>query len=175
MLRLADLVVLGSLIAPALAQADALPPLPDPEGPPVLTVTGAIQVRNTPDAAVFDMEMLQALGTTWLTTTTPWTEGVQVFGGVPLYRLTERLGVRDGLLFARAINDYNAEIPIEDAAPGRALIAWELNGTPLPHRGQGPLWIIYPYDDSTEFQAEVIYSRSIWQLVHIEVRPAPGP
>ena len=36
-------------------------------------------------------------------------------------------------------------------------------------RDKGPLWIIYPYDQNTDYQTEVIYSRSIWQLDRIEV------
>lgn len=175
MLRIADLVLMATLIAPAAVRADAPPPLPAPQGPPVLTVTGAIAVTNAGDAAVFDMAMLQSLGRAELGTSTPWTEGVQQFSGVPLYRLTERLGITEGLLFAKAINDYNAEIPIEDAAPGRAMIAWDMNGAPIPPRGQGPLWVIYPYDHATEFQSEVIYSRSIWQLDRIEVLPDEAP
>ncbi|WP_323041216.1 molybdopterin-dependent oxidoreductase [Gemmobacter sp.] len=175
MLRIANLAVIATLIAPAALRADAPPPLPSPQGPPVLTVTGTIAVTNAGDAAVFDLAMLQSLGSADLRTSTPWTEGVQQFSGLPLFRLTERLGITEGLLFAKAINDYNAEIPIKDAAPGRALIAWEMNGAPIPPRGQGPLWVIYPYDVSTEFQSEVIYSRSIWQLDRIEVLPDGAP
>ncbi|RYH00603.1 oxidoreductase, partial [Salipiger sp. IMCC34102] len=36
-------------------------------------------------------------------------------------------------------------------------------------RDKGPLWIVYPYDDTPEYRSEVIYSRSIWQLDRIEV------
>ncbi len=36
-------------------------------------------------------------------------------------------------------------------------------------REKGPLWIVYPYSSSPEFQNEVIYSRSIWQLNRITV------
>jgi hypothetical protein len=37
-------------------------------------------------------------------------------------------------------------------------------------REKGPLWIIYPFDSSPEYQTELIYSRSIWQLNRIEVQ-----
>lgn len=172
MRRIATLALLAMLAAAAPLAADPPPPLPAPQGPPVLTVTGRIAVTNAEGAAVFDMAMLQALGAEELRTTTPWTEGPQVFRGVPLHKLTGRLGVSEGLLFAQAINDYNAEIPVTDAAPGRALIAWEMNGAPIPLRGQGPLWVVYPFDEHVEFQSQVVFSRSIWQLDRIEVRPA---
>lgn len=170
MLRILALLVLLA----AAVRADPPPALPAPQGPPVLTVTGRIAVTNAGGAAVFDMAMLQALGAEDLRTSTPWTEGPQRFRGLPLYRLTERLGVAEGLLFAQAINDYTAEIPIGDAAPGRALIAWEMNGAPIPLRGPGPLWVVYPFDDHAEFQSQVVYSRAIWQLDRIEVRPPGG-
>jgi hypothetical protein len=38
-------------------------------------------------------------------------------------------------------------------------------------RDKGPLWIVYPYDAKPEYRQELIYSRSIWQLDHIEVKP----
>jgi hypothetical protein len=37
-------------------------------------------------------------------------------------------------------------------------------------REKGPLWIIYPFDSSPEYQTELTYSRSIWQLNRIEVQ-----
>ena len=44
------------------------------------------------------------------------------------------------------------------------------NGEPMSIRDKGPLWIIYPFDDNPDYQTEVIYSRSIWQLdqIHVE-------
>ena len=33
-----------------------------------------------------------------------------------------------------------------------------------------PLWLIYPYDHNQAYQAELIYSRSIWQLVRLDLR-----
>jgi len=174
MLRIAPVALLAGLVLARAAACAELPdPLPMPKGEPVLTVTGSIGVRNTADAAVFDMAMLQGLGSSVIETSTPWTDGRQSFRGVPLYMLTDRLGVTEGMLFAQAVNDYNAEIPLEDAVPGRALIAWEMNGTPIPPRGQGPLWVIYPFDAAPEFQSEVIYSRAIWALDRIDVRAAP--
>ncbi|TAG09756.1 MAG: oxidoreductase, partial [Rhodobacterales bacterium] len=92
--------------------ADALPV---PTGEIVLTVTGDIQVKNQGDSAVFDAEMLKALGEVTYDTSTPWTDGVQSFTGVSLHRLMEVLGVTEGSLKATAINDYAIDIPVSDA------------------------------------------------------------
>jgi len=165
--------LLALLLAPWLmTQVGAAPDaLPVPDGDVVLTVTGDIAVANSPGAAQFDLGMLESLGPETIQTTTIWTDGVQVFTGVPLYRLLDRLGVTDGVLEARAINDYTAEIPLSDAVPGGPLIAWQRNADLMTVRDRGPLWIIYPYDSSGAFRTETHYSRSIWQLERINVHP----
>ena len=43
------------------------------------------------------------------------------------------------------------------------------NGEPMSVRDKGPLWVVYNFDSNPEFQTEVMYSRSIWQLDRIVV------
>jgi len=136
-----------------------------PTGDAVLIVTGAVDQTPT----VFDLEMLMALDATVIETTTIWTEGDQVFQGVALNVLLDALGVTEGTLLAKAINDYTVEIPVSDAVPGGPIIAYKLNDATMSVRDKGPLWVVYPYDSSPEYRSEVIYSRSIWQLDRIEV------
>lgn len=50
--------------------------LAPPSGKPVLTVSGGIASRNTPDGVVFDLAMLQALPKATFTTHTIWTDGL---------------------------------------------------------------------------------------------------
>jgi hypothetical protein len=151
--------------APALAED-----LPAPTGDILLTVTGAISVMNQGDAAVFDLDMLKAVGEVTFKTTTPWTEGEQSFTGVPLEALMQAVGVAGGTLTAKAINDYAIEIPVSDAVADGPIIAYLQNGDPMSVREKGPLWVVYPYDLKEDYQAEVIYSRSIWQLTNIDVK-----
>lgn len=145
-----------------------------PSGPVVLTVTGAIGATNAPGRADFDMDMLRSLGEVSFSTTTPWTEGVQNFTGVPLKTLVEALGVGEGTLRAEAINDYAIDIPLSDAVDGGPIVAYLHNGQPMSVRQKGPLWIVYPYDLRGEYQAEVIFSRSVWQLNRLEITSDPG-
>jgi hypothetical protein len=154
---LASLVLL--LATTASAQSSA-----SPIGDVVLSVTGAVNQ----DPTVFDLEMLMALDETVIETTTIWTEGTQVFQGVALDVLMEALGVSQGTLLATAINDYTVEIPVSDAVAGGPIIAYKLNDATMSVRDKGPLWVIYPYDSSSDYRSEVIYSRSIWQLDRIE-------
>ncbi len=145
--------------------------LGDPAGEIVLTVSGDIKVTNTDSAAAFDMAMLEELGATTFKTTTIWTEGVQTFVGVELQGLLKALGVDSGTLSASAVNDYAVEIPVSDAVESGPIIAFRRNGAEMSLREKGPLWIVYPYDNNPEYQSELIYSRSIWQLDRIEVLP----
>jgi hypothetical protein len=154
-----------------MAVAAAPQALPAPAGDVVLTVSGAIAVENAPGLAQFDLAMLEQLGVETLRTTTIWTDGEQEFRGVPLHRLLDRLGVTHGRLEARAINDYAAEVPVSDAVEGGPIIAWMRNGASMTVRDKGPLWIIYPYDARRDYRTEIHYSRSVWQLEQIDVRP----
>lgn len=141
-----------------------------PEGDVILTVTGAITQTNAGAAAAFDLAMLQAFAAIEIETTTIWTEGVQTFVGVELDDLLAAVGAEGAVLRAIALNDYAVDIPVTDAVDGGPVIAYLRNGAAMSLRDKGPLWIVYPYDSAPEYQSELIYSRSIWQLDRIEVR-----
>ena len=64
--------------------------------------------------------------------------------------------------------DYAVTIPTSDAVEGGPIIAYEMDGKPMSRRDKGPLWVIYPFDDSAKYRTETIYSRSIWQLNRIK-------
>ena len=140
-----------------------------PNGDVILTVSGAISETNSGSTAQFDRSMLDALGTLEIETSTIWTEGVQKFEGVEIATLLRALGVTSGTLRATAINDYSIEIPVSDAVEGGPILAFRRDGKEMSLRDKGPLWVIYPYDDNADYQTEVVYSRSIWQLDRIEV------
>ena len=159
-------VALGALLSAApLAAKD----LPTPKGEVILTVTGDIGAKNQGDSAIFDVDMLRQMGEVTFATSTPWTDGVQEFTGIPLNVLTKELGVTEGTIKATAINDYAIEIPLTDAVEGGPILAYMQNGKPMSVRDKGPIWVVYPYDLDQDYQAELIYSRSIWQLVRLDV------
>ena len=143
--------------------------LAQPKSEIILTVSGGIASTNDNDTAVFDLDMIKELGMTSIETTTIWTEGVQSFVGVPLTALLEAVEAEGTVIKATAVNDYAIEIPLDDPTSTAALIAYENNGSVMTLRDKGPLWIVYPYDEAPQFQTEVVYSRSIWQLDRIEI------
>jgi len=129
---------------------------------PLLTVT------HNETAVAFDFAALEAFDAVTIETETIWTEGTQTFTGVSLAQFVTDLELTNGVLLASAINDYTVEIPVTDAVDGGPIIAYLNNGEPMSVRDKGPLWIVYPYDSDPKYQAETIYSRSIWQLNRIE-------
>ena len=137
----------------------------------LLNVTGAIGQTNAGDAAAFDLAALEGMETVVIETTTIWTEGMQTFEGVALVDLLAAIEAEGANLRAIALNDYAVDIPVSDAVEGGPIVAFLRNGETMSLRDKGPLWVIYPFDSSPEYQTEQIYSRSIWQLDRIEVQP----
>ncbi|EBA16194.1 hypothetical protein RSK20926_20750 [Roseobacter sp. SK209-2-6] len=118
----------------------------------------------------FTLADLRALDAETFETETIWTEGNQVFTGVPLATLVALFGVEEGTLEARAVNDYMVEIPISDAVTGGPIIAYTRNGGAMSLRNKGPLWLVYPYDSNpASYKNETVYSRSIWQLDRLRI------
>ena len=72
----------AALLVLGWSAAFALDPLPPPQGPVILIVSGDIEITNSDQGAQFDRDMLYALGKTVVETTTSWTDGDQVFEGV---------------------------------------------------------------------------------------------
>lgn len=159
----AALALAASLAAPALAE-----PLAAPTEEVVLAVTGQVANGNAAEGANLDLALMATLGPAEITTSTIWTEGVHTFTGVPLDQFVKALGLTGTTLKMTAINDYMVEVPMADAIAGGPILAYEMDGKPMSVRDKGPVWLIYPFDSNTEYQSEVYYSRSIWQLNRIE-------
>ncbi|EWY35806.1 hypothetical protein N825_34280 [Skermanella stibiiresistens SB22] len=159
------------LFLAALTFGDALAQtLPTPLGKPILSVSGSISLTNEGRDAVFDREMLEALGTVAFETATPWDKRPVRFEGVPLGRLLDLLGTSGTKLTAIALNDYSAELPIEDTRKYEVILALKRDGEYMPVRGKGPLFIVYNFDADPELNSQKFYSRSVWQVVRLEVR-----
>jgi hypothetical protein len=142
-----------------------------PTGKVLLSVTGQIGVRNTADAAQFDLAMLEKLPQTSFQTRTPWYPEARKFTGVRLRDLLASLGAPGrASVSAEALNDYRALIPPEDWADYDLLVAWKLDDAPMLVRDKGPLVIIYPFDAHPKLRSAVRYSRAVWQLKALDVR-----
>ena len=144
--------------------------LPTPSGKPILSVSGNIAQTNVGAEAHFDRDMLESLGTVSFETTTPWDKERVRFEGVPLGRLLDRLGASGSRLIAVALNDYPAELPIDDIRKHDVLLALKRNGEYMPVQNKGPIFIVYNFDSDPELKSQKFYSRSVWNIAKLEVR-----
>jgi hypothetical protein len=103
-------------------------------------------------------------------TTTPWYEGAVKFEGVPLDKLMKSVGASGDRAVFVALNDYSTEIPMQDFAKYKVILALKRDGEYMPVRDKGPLFVIYPYDSDPELKSQTYYARSAWQVAKIIVR-----
>ncbi|MGY6411238.1 MAG: oxidoreductase [Alkalilacustris sp.] len=154
-LRVTLMAALMTLMAASAWGADALR----------LTIAGPDGER------AYALSDLRALGETEITTATPWTDGVVRFTGVTLARLLGDDVPPGSTLRLIALNDYASEMPAADVDANAPVIAYWMNGRPMSIRDKGPFWVIFPFDQGEQFQSEMVFSRSVWQLVRIEIGP----
>ena len=145
------LVMGGAMLAPEVARADVL-----------LTVESSGSQTIT-----YSREDLAALPRITFSTSTIWTEGVKEFSGVPMKALLEASGITSGTVRAVAINDYMVEIPVEALEDDAPIIVDMIDGKEFSRREKGPLWILYPFDQSVSYRTEENFGRSVWQLVRL--------
>ena len=144
-------------------------PPPAPTHPVLLTIIGAA-TENEHGQIVLDRPAFEQLPRRSFRTTTIWSTGVITFEGVPVTAILDRYGMTGGTLHLTAVNDYSVDIPVSEIRETEPIIADRMNGNTMSLREKGPLWLVYHYDSDPRFQTEVIFSQSIWQLHHIEVR-----
>ncbi|MGV1917707.1 molybdopterin-dependent oxidoreductase [uncultured Agrobacterium sp.] len=144
--------------------------LDPPKGPVVLTIKGSLEHPNAGDSAQFDIEMLEALPGRKGVMETPWTEGKTEFSGPFLKAILEAAGASGATIKLMALNDYSADVPMEDVTNIDSILATRMNGQRISVRDKGPLFMIYPFDQNPSLYNEKYFSRSVWQIKSIEVR-----
>jgi hypothetical protein len=161
---------LFAAVALVAAAAHAAAPLGKPAEKAILTIVGKIGVTNNAQSAVFDRAMLESIGMVSFTTSTPWYKEPVKFEGVPLAKLMEAVDAKGDRLVAVALNDYSAELPMEDIKKYNVILALKRDGEYMPVRDKGPLFIVYHYDSNPDLKNQKFYSRSVWQVARIEVK-----
>lgn len=141
-----------------------------PKGKVVLTVTGNVSTPNRGKTAVFDMAMLQALPQHTFTTQTPWEAKPTTFKGPLLRDVLAAAQASGSTVEATALNDYTISLPMSDTTQFDMVLAHTMNGSPIPVRTKGPLFVVYPFDSKPELKAAKYYERSIWQLKSLAVK-----
>lgn len=163
-------VVLPAIAFALVAGAGVAASLDQPKADSILTVSGKISVTNAQASAQFDRAMLEKIGMVSFTTMTPWYKEPVKFEGVPLAKLMAAVEAKGEKIVAVALNDYSAEVPMEDIAKYNVILALKRDGEYMTPRDKGPLFIVYPYDSNPDLKNQKFYSRSVWQVAKIEVK-----
>ncbi|QTF92041.1 molybdopterin-dependent oxidoreductase [Halomonas sp. BM-2019] len=142
-------------------------PLSAPSGEVLLTISGEIQRPNVGDEARFDRPMLMAIAPTVIETRTPWHPDRGRFEGPLLREVLATAGVRSDRVRVRALNGFEAEIPLSDLLEYDVILAMTRNDSPIPIRYFGPLFVLYPFDEHPELLTEAVRFRSVWQVTEI--------
>lgn len=160
------LSIIALLLAclPLLAVGDELPV---PEGEVLLTVTGDISHPNVDAAALFDRSMLMALSPLTVCTRTPWHRESGCFTGPLMREVLSAAGVQGERIVVQALNEFRAEIPVEELHDYDVILAMSRDGEPMPIREFGPLFVLYPFDDHPELHNEAVRFRSVWHVAEI--------
>ena len=145
-------------VVPGIAHADSLR---KPEGQVLLTITGAIEHKNSPNAAEFDYEMLQELGLVERQIDTPWTDASSVFEGVLTSKLMQAIGAAGDWVTAIAVNDYRIVIPMSDLTDYDTMLGLSQNGKRMKLRDKGPIWILYKNNNQPPIEKSQLNKRMI--------------
>jgi len=155
---------------------------PSSDGRILLTISGEIDAstasvdsvpvdENQSPSVSFDLERLESLGLIAVDTETPWTNGTIEFEGVLVRDILEFVKADGQSVQAVALDDYVVDIPIEEFLDHDVIVATRIKGKPMKVRENGPLWIIYPWNDNPDLRRPHFYSNSIWQLKAMTVLP----
>jgi hypothetical protein len=182
----------GALPLAGQAVGASLPAPPD--GPALLTVTGAIAQANRGPfdpaldqmmhkhgvsfrkAWVFDDAALRALPALTIRPTLEYDGKAHALRGPLLVDVLARAGATLGdktVLVLRAVDGYNVELPLAQARARRFIAATHVDGKPMPLGGLGPLWAVYDADRVPEMARLPLGQRFAacpWALYHVEVR-----
>lgn len=162
-----SIVLAAAIVAGSTMSALALD---KPTGDVILTVTGNVTHANAGNTAQFDVAMLEKLAARTGQMETPWTTGKVTFSGPLLRAVLDEAGADGSKLTVKALNDYAAEIPIEDAKTLDTILAMRMDGELMSVRDKGPLFLVYPFDLDPGLYNEKYFARSVWQIKEIDVR-----
>jgi hypothetical protein len=161
----------AAAFVPQWVPARARAALPEPGGPIILAVIGALGHRNDAAGAMFDDAMMAALPQVGFETATLWTTRMH-FLGPSLRSVLDAAQAQPGRVEAMALNDYRAPIDRTLIEADSPIIARRINGRPFGVRERGPLWIMFPFDDRPALRIEAIYAQCVWHLHTLRIGPA---
>ncbi|MEX2366227.1 MAG: molybdopterin-dependent oxidoreductase [Pseudohongiellaceae bacterium] len=117
----------------------------------------------------FSQQDILAMSDQEVITETPWTDGTMTFRGASLAAVLSEVGIEQGWVNARGLNNYAVNLPIEQVFAAKAFLAVHMNGELMRIKDKGPFWIIFPWDEHPDLLTREIRSWSVWQLQALSV------
>lgn len=145
--------------------------IPTPTEDVVLTVTGLVGTTNIEERIEMDTPMLESLRTVEYTVTDPFEQNQVAYSGVLVSDLLDlwQVPAEATTLVVSALDDYQAEVPIEDLRKYPVVYAMKADGVPMPTSTRGPAMLVFPYDHF-EFDEQRYNDYWVWQIKSIEVK-----
>lgn len=141
-----------------------------PKGEVVLTIDGMINECTDGLEVRLDKTMVNALPRKQIRTENPWDHGPLTYEGVLLRDLMKFVKADGKSITVTALNDYRAEIPLEDLEKYDVILADKRDGVDLPVRDKGPFFVVFPFTDVPELSTEARFAQSVWQVNRISVK-----
>ncbi|WP_299196181.1 molybdopterin-dependent oxidoreductase [uncultured Amphritea sp.] len=161
--------ILALLACCAVTFSVTAAPLPQPEGPVILTISGKIQNTQDGQTARLDLAQLQRLESDTFTLQTRWSNSLNSYHGPLLSAVLNHVGAEGNHIRLTALNDYSVEFERHYMDQYEPILAWSEDGKQLSIRNKGPLWLILPHHKFPELTGEIHTGRMIWQLSRIEI------
>lgn len=102
-------------------------------------------------------------GQSSINTSTPWTDGISHFNGVPLKALLADVVPKFKKIIVKAHNDYKATISRADLDENDVILAWSIDGKKLSLRDKGPYWIVFDLD-ALGVKGSQYLNKMVWQV-----------
>ena len=159
-----------TVVAPASLKAgDAIPA---PTGDAIMTVSGAISVKNSGDTLVLDMATLEKFGLVKYEVSDPWLNTKATYSGVLMSDFLKFVGASPSATTVKftALDDYQVDIAISDIQKWPILLATQANGEYMGADNNGPTRIIFPYDTHSEIDQVAYKDLWVWNIKTVEIR-----
>ncbi|ELP5727455.1 molybdopterin-dependent oxidoreductase [Vibrio vulnificus] len=161
-------LVFSIMVYANMSLAEIFPPS---QGEVILTISGKIANKNSPNGLLFDRDKIESFEQVTINTDNHVIASIFSYRGPRLSDLLNYAGItaESREIIVIAWDDYVAKIPIDDITNYPVILATHENGRQMTLDDKGPLFVVYPFTDYSELRFDLYYNRSVWQVREIKV------
>lgn len=122
----------------------------------------------------YSRQDLRGLPTVTVRTHTPWNDADADYLGVPVDIMAAQFESGSGSSLAlRASNEYWIFSTVGEYVDAGAIIAFEMNGSPIKVSDKGPFVIVFPWKQKPSLENERFHALAVWYLEEIWIDREP--